>query len=88
MRDDPARHHRHPAGLRGDVRGKEVIIVSRVLPLRLAALASPVTEVPLNLPAELGGVELTLEQVRQFTRTEKMYWVQVFPTSIPRGNSS
>lgn len=45
------------------VRGRHVF---GVLPLRLAAEAASVTEVPLNVPAELRGVELTLEQVRQF----------------------
>ncbi|CAM3513804.1 hypothetical protein DESA109040_14995 [Deinococcus saxicola] len=65
-----------------------MIIVSGVLPLHLAALASTVTEVPLNLLAELRGVELTLEQVRQFAGTEKMYRVQVISTYIPRGNSN
>lgn len=77
-----------PHASEGDVPGKDVIIVSGVLPLRLAALASTVTEVPLNLPAELRGVELTLEQVRQFAGTEKMYRVQVVSTYIPRGNSN
>lgn len=37
-----------------------------VLPLHLAAEAASVTEVTLHVPAELRGVELTLEQVRQF----------------------
>lgn len=45
------------------VRGRHVF---GVLPLHLAAEAASVTEVPLNVPAELRGVELTLEQVRQF----------------------
>jgi len=45
-----------------DVRGKHVI---GILPLRLAALAASVTEVPLDIPAELRGVELSLDQVRR-----------------------
>lgn len=45
------------------VRGRHVF---GVLPLHLAAEARRVTEVPLHVPAELRGVELTLEQVRQF----------------------
>lgn len=45
------------------VRGRHVF---GVLPLHLAAEAASVTEVPLHVPAELRGVELTLEQVRQF----------------------
>ena len=45
-----------------DVRGKHVY---GVLPLALAAEASQVTEIALRLPAELRGVELSEEQVRQ-----------------------
>ena len=45
------------------VRGRHVF---GVLPLHLAAEAASVTEVTLLVPAELRGVELTLEQVRQF----------------------
>ena len=46
------------------VRGRHVF---GVLPLHLAAEAASVTEVTLHVPAELRGVELTLEQVRQFS---------------------
>ena len=45
------------------VRGR---VVFGVLPLHLAVEAASVTEVPLYIPAELRGVELTLAQVRQF----------------------
>lgn len=45
------------------VRGRHVF---GVLPLHLAAETASVTEVTLRVPAELRGVELTLEQVRQF----------------------
>lgn len=45
------------------VRGRHVF---GVLPLHLAAEAASVTEVTLRVPAELRGVELTLEQVREF----------------------
>ena len=45
-----------------DVGGKHVY---GVLPLALAAEASKVTEIALRLPAELRGVELSEEQVRQ-----------------------
>lgn len=45
------------------VRGRHVF---GVLPLHLAAEAASVTEVTLRVPVELRGVELTLEQVRQF----------------------
>lgn len=55
-----------------DVRGQHVV---GVLPLRLAALAASVTEVPLNLPPELRGVELTLEQVRAYAGEPVTYRV-------------
>jgi hypothetical protein len=45
------------------IRGKHVV---GVLPLHLAAEADLVTVVPLDLPAELRGVELSLDQVRQY----------------------
>ena len=46
-----------------EVEGKHVY---GVLPLHLAALADRVTTVSLNLPPELRGVELNVEQVRQY----------------------
>lgn len=56
-----------------DVAGQHVV---GVLPLRLAALAASVTEVPLNLPAELRGQELSLEQVRQYAGAPVTYRVE------------
>lgn len=56
-----------------DVQDRHVI---GVLPLHLAALARSVTEVPLNLPKELRGVELTLEQVRQYAGSVATYRVE------------
>lgn len=44
-------------------RGKRVV---GPLPLHLAAEAASIVSVPLDLPPELRGVELTVEQVRQF----------------------
>lgn len=55
------------------VTGRHVI---GVLPLRLAALAASVTEVPLNVPAELRGQELTLEQVRRYAGAPITYTVR------------
>ena len=58
-----------------DVAGQDVV---GVLPLHLAWACASVTEVPLDLPPELRGVELTLEQVRRFAgepRTYKVRWV-------------
>jgi len=40
--------------------------VCGVLPHSLSCLTKTFTEVPLMVPAELRGVELTLEQVRQY----------------------
>lgn len=43
-----------------DVRGKRVY---GVLPMRLAAEASTLTEISIDVPAEWRGTELTLEQI-------------------------
>lgn len=61
-----------PHATEDDVRGKHVW---GVLPLRLAAVAASVTEVPLDLPAALRGQELTLEQVRQYAGKPVTYTV-------------
>jgi len=54
------------------VRGKHVI---GVLPLHLAALVAQVTEVPLRVPPELRGQELTLEQIRKYAGEPQTYQV-------------
>jgi hypothetical protein len=54
------------------VRGKRVC---GVLPHSLSCLCETFTEVPLNLPQELRGVELTVEQVRQFAGEPVTYRV-------------
>ena len=46
-----------------------------VLPLHLAALAAQVTVVPLFVPQELRGVELSLDQVRQYSGEPATYVV-------------
>jgi len=56
-----------------DVAGRHVV---GVLPLRLAALAASVTEVSLNLPQELRGTELSIEQVRQYAGKPASYVVR------------
>jgi putative CRISPR-associated protein (TIGR02620 family) len=56
------------------VKGKRVC---GVLPHSLSCLCETFTEVPLNLPQELRGVELTVEQVRQFARPAVTYRVEV-----------
>lgn len=55
------------------VLGKHVI---GVLPLHLACLAESVTTVPLELPPELRGKDLTLGEVRQFARRPTTYRVE------------
>lgn len=55
------------------VRGKRVI---GVLPLHLAVEAAEVIEVPMNIPAEMRGVDLTAEQTAQFAAPPRAYVVQ------------
>lgn len=50
--------------------------VCGVLPHSLSCLTSQFTEVPLNLPAELRGTELTKEQVRQYAGEPVSYVVR------------
>lgn len=57
-----------------NVRGKHVC---GVLPHSLSCLTSGFTEVPLSLPAELRGVELTVEQVRVYAGQPVTYRVEV-----------
>lgn len=45
------------------VKGKDIY---GVLPLHLAALANTITSVDLNLPAEMRGKELSLEDVERY----------------------
>jgi len=56
-----------------DVRGKNVC---GVLPHSLSCLCKSFTEVPLTLPAELRGVELSLEQVRQYAGEPTTYIIR------------
>ena len=56
-----------------DVLGKHVI---GVLPMHLAAKAATVTEIPLDIPSELRGQELDLEQVRAFAGDPVKYSVR------------
>lgn len=57
-----------------NVAGKRVC---GVLPHNLSCLCESFTEVPLNLPPELRGVELTLEQVRLYAGKPVTYTVRV-----------
>lgn len=67
--DVPCLSHASP----DDVRGK---IVYGVLPLHLAAAAHEVVEIPLDIPAELRGKELTLEQMFQYAGEPYTYKVK------------
>ena len=54
------------------VKGKDVI---GVLPHSLSCLTTSFTEVPMCIPAELRGVELTLEHMRQYAKVPVTYYV-------------
>lgn len=58
----------------GNVAGKHVC---GVLPHSLSSLCASFTEVPLALPPELRGTELSLEQVRQYAGRPVTYRVEV-----------
>lgn len=58
-----------------DIRGKHVI---GVLPMRLAVEATSVTEIPMDVPAELRGQELDLDKVRQFAGSARHYVVSTW----------
>lgn len=51
--------------------------VCGVLPHSLSCLTASFTEIPLALPAELRGTELSLEQVRQYAGRPVTYRVEV-----------
>ena len=57
----------------GVVMGKRVC---GVLPHSLSCLCDTFTEVPLSLPQELRGAELTVEQVRQYAGPPVTYLVR------------
>lgn len=54
------------------VKGKDVI---GILPHSLSCLTNSFTEVPMVLPPELRGVELTVEQMRQYAQAPVTYKV-------------
>lgn len=58
-----------------DVRGRHVI---GVLPLSLAVEAAMVTEIPLDIPQELRGKELTIEQLRLYSSDSRTYVVRKY----------
>lgn len=67
--DTPIIEHATPE----DVTGRHVL---GVLPHWLSSKAASVTEVPLNVPAEKRGVELTLDDMMLFAGDAKTYVVQ------------
>jgi len=56
-----------------DVRGKHVI---GVLPYWLACHSGKFTEVPLRMPSEKRGKELTLEEIEFYSFTPKTYTIR------------
>lgn len=56
------------------ISGKHVI---GVLPLWLAACADQVTEVPINIPVELRGQELSADQMREWAGVPVTYTVRM-----------
>lgn len=60
--------HAYPA----DIMGKNVC---GVLPHNLSCLCETFTEIPLNLPSELRGKELSIEELRQFAAAPVTYKV-------------
>ena len=50
-----------------------------VLPHNLSCLTNSFTEIPLDLPAELRGMELSIEQVRQYAGLPVTYKVTRTP---------
>ena len=56
-----------------DVRGNDVY---GVLPLRLASLANTVTTIDMNLPAEMRGKELSLEDIEKYFTGMSTYKVK------------
>lgn len=59
-----------------DVRDRHVL---GVLPIPLAALARSLIMIPLDIPPELRGVELGIEQLRQYAGVAKRYTVTHWP---------
>lgn len=46
------------------------------VPLHVAAVAASVTNIPLNIPFEMRGRELTLEEIRKYAMPAKTYFVR------------
>ena len=61
-----------------DIAGKEVI---GVLPVRLASLAKSVTEVGIDIPKEMRGLDLSLEDMEKYVTGINTYVVHKLPVS-------
>ena len=70
----PDRYHIREHVTPDEVVGRDVISVLP-LPLPLAARAASVTEIPLDLPKQLRGIELSLEQIREYAGKPAVYKV-------------
>lgn len=57
-----------------DIKGKHVL---GVLPLHLAAHAARVTEIPLSMPPEMRGKELSIEEVRSIAQPPRTFEVRL-----------
>jgi len=57
---------------RADIEGKDVV---GVLPLSLCCYTNSITEIPLSLPLELRGKELSIEDVQRFAGAPVTYRV-------------
>ena len=70
----PDRYHIREHVTPDEVVGRDVISVLP-LPLPLVARAASVTEIPLDLPKQLRGIELSLEQIREYAGKPAVYEV-------------
>ena len=68
----PDRYHIREHTTPDEVVGRDVISVLP-LPLALVARAASVTEIPLDLPRELRGIILSLDQIRQYAGKPEVY---------------
>ena len=57
-----------------DIRGRDVI---GVLPHSLSCLTASFTEVPLRIPAEMRGVELTVDNITEYAESPVTYIVNI-----------
>ena len=57
-----------------DIRGGDVI---GVLPHSLSCLTASFTEVPLRIPAEMRGVELTVDNITEYAESPVTYIVNI-----------